>query len=164
MHWNWKLLYYIHCVLGQNSTSSWKTFTSTLREGFIIFSNCLFICHASEHWNSYWRVIRSKNGCDGGGQQRTCVIHTNLPSNGTDMIHIAGHARVFHPALQLKLHRHFLRSRGSCCCYCGHLRRQREATNFLREDKNAASSWHENMWKLNTSQSPMLFWTPNKSK
>ena len=99
----------------------------------LIFSNCLFICHASEHWNSYWRVIRSKNGCDGGGQQRTCVIHTNLPSNGTDMIHIAGHARVFHPALQLKLHRHFLRSRGSCCCYCGHLRRQREATRGKSE-------------------------------
>ena len=134
MHWNWKLLY-IHCVLGQNSTSSWKTFTATLREGFIIFSNCLFICHASEHWNSYWRVIRSKNGCDGGGQQRTGLIHTNLPSNGTDMIHIAGHARVFHPALQLKLHRHFLRSRsrGSCCCYCGHLRRQREATRGKSE-------------------------------
>ena len=66
-------------ILGQNSTSFWKTFT--LRRFYNIFLTVhlhLFICQGSEHWNSYWYVRSSKNVCDWGGQQWTGLIHTNL--------------------------------------------------------------------------------------
>ena len=115
-------------ILGQNSTSFWKTFT--LRRFYNIFLTVhlhLFICQGSEHWNSYWYVRSSKNVCDWGGQQWTWLIHTNTD---TDMIHIAGHAALFHLRLRLKLQWYFCSLVAAADTADKHLHRQRRPTTW----------------------------------
>ena len=146
-------------ILGQNSTSFWKTFT--LRRFYNIFLTVhlhLFICQGSEHWNSYWYVMRSKKQKKCLWLRRTAVdrAHSYKPPNtDTDMIHIAGHAALFHLRLRLKLQWYFCSLVAAADTADKHLHRQRRPTTWKSapiltewEVKNAASSWYENMWKL----------------